>query len=269
MRVKHKDLKPDNLIIKSGSVLIADFGISKDLIDEATTATKNLAPQGTPIYWAPEVNSGGRRGRSVDIFSLGCIFLEIATVLAAPPGSLKRFYDFREVNETRAYSRCPMKLVQWIWHLRGHWDDQMQLRDQKKAENNSSIEHSAGVFDLAFLMLDPEPKIRRTSRQLVAMIHAKKLYYRGSIKGLACQECGSGTVTSLENIPLHSEYKESKLLDPPTSPEAGLGDITIARNWEGVKHLWLKSHYGGISSESLYHAKFIPNGKEIELNFQL
>lgn len=39
MRVKHRDLTPANLLIMGDQILIADFGVSKDLIDEETTAS--------------------------------------------------------------------------------------------------------------------------------------------------------------------------------------------------------------------------------------
>lgn len=45
MRIKHKDLRPENLIIKGDQIWVADFGISKDLIDEETSATAVLTPE--------------------------------------------------------------------------------------------------------------------------------------------------------------------------------------------------------------------------------
>jgi serine/threonine protein kinase len=53
MRVKHRDLKPENIQVMGDQVLISDFGVSKDLIDEETTASlTGAAPAGTPLYWA-------------------------------------------------------------------------------------------------------------------------------------------------------------------------------------------------------------------------
>jgi serine/threonine protein kinase len=78
MKVKHKDLKPANVLVKDGRVIITDFGIAKDLIGEETTASFiSEGARGNPMYMAPEIKLGQRRGRIVDIFSLWCIFLEI------------------------------------------------------------------------------------------------------------------------------------------------------------------------------------------------
>lgn len=249
MRVKHKDLKPSNILVKDNHVLIADFGISKDLVDEETTASLiTHRPSGTPMYMAPEVTRSSSRGRAVDIFSLGCIFLEIATVIMAAPGSLKRFSEFREIDGHRAYSGCPMKLVQWIWHLWGYWDQYCQLIRRRQLPYDDFLQHGAAVYDLAFLMLDPEPKTRITSRQLVSMMHARELYYRGSIKSKACEDCGEGPVIVQSNLPLHSVYKATDNLLHPETPEAAL-ETNIAANWDEVKRLWLEHHMWWDSQE--------------------
>ena len=64
------------------------------------------------MYLAPEVIRDGRRGRSVDIFPLDCVLLEMATVIMVEAGSLKRLYDFREIDGSWAYLKCPNNLLQ-------------------------------------------------------------------------------------------------------------------------------------------------------------
>ena len=244
MRVKHKDLKPANILVMGSHVLLADFGISKDLIDEETTATKNEGPGGTPTYSAPEAKIESRRGRAVDIYSLGCVFLEIATCMIAPAGSLKVFSQYRETGSSRAYSDCQMKLAQWIWFLWGHWDiyDDLKKRRAVAYRYDDFLEHGPAVCDLAFLMLDPNPKTRITSRQIVALVHSPDLYYRGNIKGRACEECGSRKLVKQANLPLHSVYKKTGDLDHPYPPEVALSSNFIEADWEGVKRLWLHEH---------------------------
>ena len=54
MKIKHKDMKPANILIIKGQVLLADFGISKDFIHQETTASINSnGDVGTRIYSAP------------------------------------------------------------------------------------------------------------------------------------------------------------------------------------------------------------------------
>jgi serine/threonine protein kinase len=87
---KHMDVKPQNILVRKTllredwggwRVCIADFGLSRDYTAQGHSQTDGRTSL-TPRYCAPEVYSYESRGRSADIFSLGCVFLEILTVLA-------------------------------------------------------------------------------------------------------------------------------------------------------------------------------------------
>jgi serine/threonine protein kinase len=58
----------------------ADFGISKKFAADELSQTSGLIAL-TRKYCSPEVYDGEPRGRAADVFSLGCVFLEIATVI--------------------------------------------------------------------------------------------------------------------------------------------------------------------------------------------
>ena len=241
-KIKHKDLKPANILIKEGHVIIADFGIAKDLIDEETTASLiSGGAQGTPMYMAPEIAIDGRRGRAVDIFSLGCIFLEISTCMLAGPGSRERFAEHRTINESRAYAACPQRILQWFWYLWGRY------AEYKVFETRPFEFPPDGIFvglslpgELAFMMLDPNPKKRITSRQLVARIYANLTLYP-DVKMKSCNECNTGSAWEDDNLPLHSNFKEDDELEFPQPPESALTS-TLDFDWEGAKRLWMGSH---------------------------
>lgn len=78
--VKHMDIKPQNILVKEGEkfphVILSDFGISS--IGELTA--NNKAMPLTRQYCAPEVSEGISRELASDIWSLGCVFLEMLTV---------------------------------------------------------------------------------------------------------------------------------------------------------------------------------------------
>jgi serine/threonine protein kinase len=194
MKIKYKGLKPANILVQGGHVLIADFGIAKGLIVEETTASLTRGgAKGSPMYMAPETELDGRRGRAVDIFSLGCIFLEISTCYVAGPGSRARFANYRDVNGSRAFSRCPSRILQWIWFLWGCYAGYclFHTRDPDYPPDLLFIDGTDPVSDLAFIMLDPNPKTRITSRQLTQLIHYKgdRLWF--SVKMMACPSCRS------------------------------------------------------------------------------
>ena len=78
-KVRYKDLKPSNVLLSRNNLWVTDFGTSTDFLLLLTSAIEN-GERGTPKYFAPEVAAFKPNGRSADVFSLGCIFLEMLTV---------------------------------------------------------------------------------------------------------------------------------------------------------------------------------------------
>ena len=77
--VVHRDVKPDNVLLVEGHVLVADFGLAKALSSAASTPlTEHGAVVGTPAYMSPEqcVPSGVVDARS-DIYSLACVAFQM------------------------------------------------------------------------------------------------------------------------------------------------------------------------------------------------
>jgi serine/threonine protein kinase len=73
--VKHRDLKPGNLLLNEQyRILICDFGNSK-LEECGTTTTTRKAY--TPLYSAPETVLDDQTTRESDVFSFGLIFYEM------------------------------------------------------------------------------------------------------------------------------------------------------------------------------------------------
>lgn len=68
-----------------GTVKLADFGASKKIEDLATMASGSKSIRGTPYWMAPEVIKQTGHGRPADIWSLGCVVIEMAT--GKPPWS--------------------------------------------------------------------------------------------------------------------------------------------------------------------------------------
>ena len=78
--VVYRDLKPENILLSNeGHIVITDFGLSKQLVDDESTHTFC----GTPEYLAPEVLRGQGHGFPVDWWSLGTLIFEMLTGL--PP----------------------------------------------------------------------------------------------------------------------------------------------------------------------------------------
>ncbi|KAK5130103.1 Suppressor of Sensor Kinase (SLN1) [Cryomyces antarcticus] len=89
--VVHRDIKPENILLDhNGVIKYVDFGAAKVIARQGKTLAQGSDAQprppqksmtGTPMYMSPEVIKGTSQGRlgSVDIWSLGCVILEMAT----------------------------------------------------------------------------------------------------------------------------------------------------------------------------------------------
>jgi serine/threonine protein kinase len=239
MGVKHKDIKPANILIKDERPILADFGFSRDLVDADTTASYGVGGPNTPKYKAPEIDlQGGRIGRAADIFSLGCVFLEVATVIRSnEKGELDRFKVQRQKHtNSEVYALCPSVLLQWISMCRRYCTDSSPLFRQLALKE---------FTHLAFLMLDPNPKTRIRARQLVAMISTASASTPMEHQRISSPCCVDDFRPQSHNMPLHSVFRS---LGPRSSPlpsgykEAGYQLQQVPGNWDEAKGEWLASH---------------------------
>jgi len=90
--VIHRDIKSANILVDATyqHVKIADFGSSRVLepLMEAGIMTEGDGAQtlkGTPFWMSPEVISGSGYGRKADVWSVGCVCIEMLT--GRPPWS--------------------------------------------------------------------------------------------------------------------------------------------------------------------------------------
>ena len=76
----HRDVKPSNFMVTNkGNVKLLDFGIAKDLGEEAMIRTQTgTAPMGTPMYMSPEqIKEVSKVERQTDIYSLGVVLWQM------------------------------------------------------------------------------------------------------------------------------------------------------------------------------------------------
>jgi serine/threonine protein kinase len=94
----HRDIKPQNLLVRSdGVVKIADFGIARML--EATRLTEAGTVLGTAAYLAPEQAAGEPVTAAADVYSVGAVAYELL--------SGRTPYEFQSLADLALEQRRP------------------------------------------------------------------------------------------------------------------------------------------------------------------
>lgn len=106
--IVHLDVKPENVLVFESTLKLCDFGYCAR-VPAAAADTFLIEPCGSPLYVAPEVESGvcDAHGRS-DMFSLGIMCCE----LLAPPGSV--FDVEQRVPQAHAVLRSLPQNESWL-----------------------------------------------------------------------------------------------------------------------------------------------------------
>lgn len=137
-RFRHRDIKPANILVHRRQVLLADFGLVHDSKGFPGSTTSGET-RGTLRYAAPEVVLQNRANSSSDIWSLGCVFLEMATVLKGR--WIHQLQDhFKSQADNANFYNNEHGIAEWISILEGlsdvgnapfPWISKMLQRDRK------------------------------------------------------------------------------------------------------------------------------------------
>jgi serine/threonine protein kinase len=184
--VKHMDIKPQNLLVRSlqnapleypfptHKIYFADFGVSRSyqrLEDVETNGPSSF----TRKYAAPEVIEQESQGFPADVFSLGCVFLEIIASLYA--NFQRRQYCFthfvrgnwQPANIQSASDDLQAILDTNSGGLRYYYANIDRLKDYFASRdwNCMPFAFPEGTVPLIERMLSFDPEARPTPQQLV------------------------------------------------------------------------------------------------------
>jgi len=166
------DIKPKNLLVRritedsffqcSYQIYIADFGIARayQSIADSETDSPTFC---TRLYAAPEVVEGKRRGLSADIFSLGCVFLEIlATIGWSSSGQDMlqelKYLRTKNTNGYVSYQANIPDVQAWLSHL----NDLVGKAEYGSFANEcyKCFPTEVALPNLIQRMLEPDPSLR-------------------------------------------------------------------------------------------------------------
>ena len=149
--VIHKDIKPSNILIHDNFVLISGFYLA---ISDGPNFFGHWQQKsrGTPKYFAPEIgNLDETINASVDIWNLGCVYLEILCALVGTP----------EEDRKRLHQNDGMGEV-------GYRENKEKI---EKYLSEQMCDELFAPITWTRMMLQHSRKSRPSARQLLGMIH--------------------------------------------------------------------------------------------------
>ncbi|OAL56740.1 kinase-like protein [Pyrenochaeta sp. DS3sAY3a] len=174
-KVRHQDLKPSNILLGPDRVWLSDFGSATDFTLLSQSATDN--ERGTPRYFSPEMAEFKATGRASDIFSLGCVVLEI-TVLHAT-GSLSHIRSNRSADASFHANLDRISTWQtWSDKALPPWEYLLHWEIKK--------------------MLSKDPEQRPTAQNLLANIRSTETMRRDNSEHLLFGQCCKYEMMSLQ-----------------------------------------------------------------------
>lgn len=99
----HRDIKPENILFSGKEIKITDFGLAKLAIE--STRTFSFKGAGTPLYMAPEAWDYSKNTIQMDMYSMGLVFYEIATLSYAYEEIPQSYEEAKEMHMYKTITR--------------------------------------------------------------------------------------------------------------------------------------------------------------------
>ena len=172
----HHDLKPENILLfkspasRCGVFQVADFGSGKVQTYRSGSANTR-SPNGTLTYEPPEAAKEGATSRPYDMWSMGCVFLELLIWATCGNSSVE---SFRSSREGRRFPDSQTDVIEddGFWQIDNQGNIQRRksveewikrLHDEMERKNLKSLRE---VLDLVDRMLDKDRQTRITALDL-------------------------------------------------------------------------------------------------------
>ena len=177
--IVHRDIKPHNImVLKNGSVKVADFGIAR-VMSAGNTLTKEAL--GSVHYISPEQAKGGRVDDRSDIYSLGTVMYEMMTGRPPYDGESPVAVAIQHINggakaPSSLNANIPGGMEQIIMRAMAHDpadrynSASAMLADMDEFRKNPAVlfDYNTPPTDAVTHMVPTQPKRKPTTAQRVA-----------------------------------------------------------------------------------------------------
>jgi serine/threonine protein kinase len=139
--VIHQDIKGDNVVVnETGNVKIVDFGCAKSMSQQ--TFSVSGGGGGTVLWMAPEVLRGGKPTSKSDVWSFGCLLLELTNESGSPWGFHEHLNTFQAVHAIANATQPPPIPASMSATARSFVASCLQLDPSKRPTANSLLHHA-------------------------------------------------------------------------------------------------------------------------------
>ena len=128
--IKHRDIKMANILVKGSHIYLSDFSLAKDFTGQDTSVAVDELPAGAMRYRAPETKNNVAGGRLADVFSLGCVYSEMLTVVCGRPFE-KLCEKQKAEHETDLFRESLPAVDNWLRKLKDSFANNENAKDEK------------------------------------------------------------------------------------------------------------------------------------------
>ena len=244
---QHLDIKPSNILITGNRVMLSDFGGALNTDELHSRNNMDRSCTITPMYCAPEISSH-TKARSLstasDIWSLGCVFLEMVTVIYRV--SVRRFDDYRSFGSgDGTYHKNSQRISFWIDHLQDI-NESLGLPPSKglriisrMLSRNWETRPSAHDILKSSLMYSPIEKMGFREERCLPFVAAQHMYafaiaVRSWLRScwLTHKNCSTFSQTQFSPSRLLNVGKDSNFIHlQSTAPSSSEPYVTLSHCW--------------------------------------
>lgn len=233
-KIRHKDLKPSNILLSHDHLWLSDFGSATDFSLLSQSATDN--ERGSPRYFSPEVSfsyvvrmlvrgyskchfviiqvaAWKPNGRASDMFSLGCILLEI--LVLHDRGTLAHIRQNRSsdpsfhanLDKLDVWCTPSTRKVPMLW---SHISQEIKLLLAKDPATRSTARQALIKLTAYDISYSEDTQVSITAKQALIKFTAYNRTYSEDTQVSIFGKCCRGVFSNAQELEERGQKQDSK-----------------------------------------------------------